>query len=96
MEKTAKDRAFFILVALSALDTTFTMIAVHRYGMSVEANPLMHWVFVHYGEGGFAGTKLVSIVPLAAVRERIPEWAYGLLIAVYALVVFLGALNVAT
>lgn len=81
-------RAFAILWLL---DIITTMMFVHRFGVDMEGNPLMHWVIQNLGWIGFCAVKLAALGALAYITPYMRRpWPLQLLTAVMVPVIALN------
>ena len=55
------DLAVVLFLMAQAADGALTYVGVRQLGLAVEANPLISWLIVSFGEvGALAGAKLVA------------------------------------
>jgi len=67
----------YFLIVLQILDGVFTYIAVDKYGVNVEANPLVKLLIVKYGHlWSLFVLKLLAIIIIIVLSKKADEYKF--------------------
>lgn len=87
--KTACAAAFSVLWMA---DTVCTSVFVAKYGVEMEANPVMRWLIATHGILSFIGVKLFLLAFILALKQHVKTWVYAALAVLLLPVSIAGAI----